>query len=137
MISSCLNHLRIAGHSLKGGCALISQANLVNGGGLTFRAWGPLASAAYINGIFGGVPTTGQTDDLLLVNDADGYWTGFVDTAAEGDLYYFWFVGPGSSGYKRDPYARELATDSPFPNCSCIVRSAVVYPLARFRVPHY
>jgi len=35
-------------------------------------------------------------------------------------------VGEGSSGYKRDPYARELANDpaEPFPVCSAVVRSA-------------
>ena len=103
-------------------------ANLVGGGGATFRTWGPLATAVYINGVFGGVTKTGQTEDLLLAKDANGYWTGFVDTAEEGDLYHFWVAGPGSSGYKRDPYARELATDSPFPNCSCIIRSATAYP---------
>ena len=103
-------------------------ANLVLGGGATFRAWAPLAQAVYINGIFGGVAQTGQTDGLLMAKDANGYWTGFVVTAKEGDPYHFWVVGPGSSGYKRDPYARELATDVAFPACSCLVRSATAYP---------
>ena len=103
-------------------------ANLVNGGGATFRAWAPLATAVYVNGIFGGTPRTGPTDDLLLAKDANGYWTGFVAAAREADPYHFWVVGPGSSGYKRDPYARELATDAPFPNCSCLIRSATAYP---------
>src|SRR4029077_17318498 len=52
-----------------------------------FRAWAPLAAAVYLDGTFGGPPRTGQTDDLLLAKDANGYWTGFVDTASEGDLY--------------------------------------------------
>jgi 1,4-alpha-glucan branching enzyme len=110
-------------------------ANLVSGGGAIFRAWAPLAAAVYLNGTFGGTPRTGQTDDLLLAKDADGYWTGFLDAAREGDPYHFWVVGPtagpgspGSKGYKRDPYARELATDAPFPNCSCLIRSATTYP---------
>jgi len=103
-------------------------ANLVSGGGATFRAWAPLATAVYINGTFGGGRRIGQTDDLLLAKDANGYWTGFVDAAREGDPYRFWVVGPGSSGYKRDPYARELATDAPFPNCSCLIRSDTAYP---------
>jgi 1,4-alpha-glucan branching enzyme len=55
------------------------------------------------------------------------YWTGFAP-AREGGLYRFWDGPPaGSAGYKRDPYARELATDSPFPNCSCVIRSSA-YP---------
>ena len=83
-------------------------ATLVTGGGATFRAWAPRASAVYVNGIFGGVPHIGPTDDLLLSKDANGYWAGFVETAKEGDLYHFCVAGTGSSGYKRDPYAREL-----------------------------
>jgi len=69
-------------------------ASLVSGGGATFRAWAPLAAAVYLNGTFSGTPRTGQTDDLLLAKDANGYWTGFVDAANEGDLYRFWVVGP-------------------------------------------
>jgi 1,4-alpha-glucan branching enzyme len=82
----------------------------------------------YINGVFGGVSQVGQTDNLLMANDGSGYWTGFVEAAQEGDLYHFLVLGAGSSGYKRDPYARELATDAPFPNDSCILRSATAYP---------
>src|SRR5439155_4555896 len=103
-------------------------ANLVDGGRATFRAWAPLATAVYINGIFGGTSKTGQTDDLLLARDANGYWTGFVSAAKEGDPYHFWVVGPGGSGYKRDPYARELAPAAAFPNCNCLIRSATAYP---------
>ncbi len=102
-------------------------ANLTPGDGATFRAWAPLATAVYVHGTFGGTVRDQLTDDLLLKKDEHGYWTGFVDVAEEGDLYRFWVVGPGSSGYKRDPYARELATDKPFPHCSSIIRSAA-YP---------
>jgi 1,4-alpha-glucan branching enzyme len=103
-------------------------ATLVAGGGATFRAWAPRASAVYLNGTFGGVQQAGQTDDLLMAEDANGYWTGFAGQAQEGDLYHFWVVGAGSSGYKRDPYARQLATDAPFPTCSCIIRPGAAYP---------
>jgi 1,4-alpha-glucan branching enzyme len=99
-------------------------ANLVLGGGATFRAWAPLATAVYINGTFGGSSLTGQTDNLLLAKDANGYWTGFVSSAQEGDGYTFLVVGPGGTGPKRDPYARELAPASAFPNCSNLIRSA-------------
>ena len=103
-------------------------ATLVAGGGATFRAWAPRASAVYVNGVFGGTARVGQTDDLLMVKDANNYWTGFIEEAREGDNYHFWVNGPGSSGYKRDPYARELASDAPFPACSCIIRAAAAYP---------
>lgn len=99
-------------------------ANLVAGGGTTFRVWAPRATAVYVNGVFGGTPRIGQTNDLLMAKDANGYWTGFVPGAGDGDLYHFWVVGVGSSGYKRDPYAREMATDKPFPKCSCVIRAA-------------
>lgn len=102
-------------------------ANLVNGGA-TFRAWAPRATAVYVNGIFQGAPRTGQTGDLRMAQDASGYWTGFIPGARGGDLYHFWVVGAGSSGYKRDPYAREMARDSRFPTCSCLIRSSPAYP---------
>jgi len=103
-------------------------ANLIAGGGATFRAWAPRATAVYLNGTFGGVRRSGQTDDLLLARDANGYWAGFVETAREGDLYRFWVTGTGSSGYKRDPYARELALDAVFPDSSCVIRPGSAYP---------
>jgi 1,4-alpha-glucan branching enzyme len=104
-------------------------ANLVDGGGATFRAWAPRATAVYVNGIFGGTPRIGQTDDLLMANNANGYWTGFVSNARDGDPYHFWVIGASPvSGYKRDPYAREMARDNPFPTCSCLIRSGTAYP---------
>jgi 1,4-alpha-glucan branching enzyme len=104
-------------------------ANLVSGGGATFRAWAPRATAVYVNGIFAGTPITGQTSNLLMAKDANGYWTGFLPNAGDGDLYHFWVVGTSpTSGYKRDPYAREMATDNPFPTCSCLIRSSTAYP---------
>ena len=103
-------------------------ANLVLGGGATFRAWAPLATAVYINGTLGGSSLTGQTNNLLMAKDANGYWTGFVNSAQEGDGYTFWVVGPGGTGPKRDPYARELEPATAFPNCSNLIRSATAYP---------
>src|ERR1035437_10102680 len=103
-------------------------ANLVDGGGATFRVWAPRATAVYVNGVFRGTPKVGQTDDLLMARDGNSYWTGFVAASQDGDPYHFWVVGAGSSGYKRDPYAREMATDPPFPTCSCVIRSAAAYP---------
>jgi 1,4-alpha-glucan branching enzyme len=103
-------------------------ATLVTGGGATFRVWAPRASAVYLNGVFSGAASTGQTDDLLLSKDANGYWAGFLSNAAEGDLYHYWVTGTGSSGYKRDPYARELSSKADFPNSLCIIRSPTSYP---------
>ncbi|MBF5094984.1 hypothetical protein F1643_11300 [Azospirillum sp. INR13] len=33
-----------------------------------------------------------------------------------------------ATGFKRDPYARELGTHPPFPNCPCLVRGSAGYP---------
>ena len=122
----------------------LSQANIDSNtpmgatliaGGATFRVWAPLAQAVYLNGNFNGVSnlTAGADADLLLAKGPDGYWTGFVPGAADGDLYLYYVVGQqpgGNTGYKRDPYARELTADTgTFPNgVSCIVRSPASYP---------
>jgi 1,4-alpha-glucan branching enzyme len=117
---------------------MISQANilpttpmgatLIAGRGATFRVWAPRATSVYLNGIFSGAPATGQIDSLLMAKDSNGYWTGFLPNAAQGDTYHFWVNGAGSSGYKRDPYAREMAIDAPFPACSCVIRPGAAYP---------
>lgn len=116
-------------------------ANLVQGGGATFRVWAPRAQAVYVDGVFGGVEQSGQKDELLLARDAAGYWAGFLPQAAEADTYGFFVVGEGSSGYKRDPYARELANDAalPFPVCRAVIRGAETYPWhdAGFRAPEF
>ncbi len=103
------------------GANLVSDAG-VAGGGATFRVWAPRATAVYLNGVLGGVAHSGQDDALLMVKDANGYWSGFIADAGEGDTYGFYVVGEGSKGYKRDPYARELAQDValPFPVCPAV-----------------
>src|ERR1035437_143205 len=122
------------------GANLVSEIG-VAGGGATFRVWAPRAKAVYVNGVFGGVSRVGQTPDLLMAKDANGYWSGFVDSAREGDTYRFYVVGEGSSGYKRDPYAREFLNDpaAPFPVCSAVIRAAKEYPWhdAGFKTPDY
>jgi 1,4-alpha-glucan branching enzyme len=58
-------------------------ADLVDGGGATFRVWAPRATAVYVNGVFAGTPKNGQTADLLMVKAGNGYWTGFLADAGE------------------------------------------------------
>ncbi len=76
-----------------------------------------------------------------MAKDANGYWSGFLADAAEGDTYIFYVVGVGSTGPKRDPWARELANDpaEPFPVCGAVIRSASAYPWhdAGFRSPEF
>ena len=94
---------------------MISQAHITTDtpmgaalvdGGATFRVWAPRAVAVYLTGTFGGIARLDQTPEQLMVKDANGYWTGFMDGAREGDPYQFYVVGTGSRGLKRDPYAR-------------------------------
>jgi 1,4-alpha-glucan branching enzyme len=100
-------------------------------GGATFRVWAPAALEVYV-----------ITDDLQasrqpgwtprpsdrLVRRDDGTWTGFVPGVADGAPYRFYVVGEGSSGCKRDPWARELGTAPAFPDCDCLVRDPNTYP---------
>ncbi len=106
--------------------------------GAAFRVWAPRATAVYLNGSFDGIAYNEQTDARLLSKDALGYWTGFQAGARDGDAYSFWIVGEGSSGLKRDPYARELAPNG-FPDCRSILRASDAYPWhdAGFRTPDF
>ena len=103
-------------------------ANLV-ADGATFRVWAPAARAVYINGHFGGVDRFSE----VLTNDGNGFWAGFIPGVKEGDRYKFYVVGRGHSGFKRDPYARELTTPQDFPGtkefpaCDCVVRDPSKY----------
>jgi 1,4-alpha-glucan branching enzyme len=108
-------------------------------GGATFRVWAPRATAVYVTGNFAGDSGTGQTPDRLLTKDGNGYWVGFQPGAKDGDQYQFWIDGPGSAGIKRDPYARELANQPPFPASNNILRAASAYPWhdAEFVTPDF
>ena len=111
------------------GANLLSDLGLP-GDGATFRAWAPRATAVYINGIFSGVEhhrpnprsADGQGRQRLLV--------GIRRHAPRGRPLPLLRRRAGSSGYKRDPYARELTNDpdAPFPVCCAVIRSATAYP---------
>src|SRR6516164_5195034 len=98
--------------------------------GATFKVWAPGALGVYLNGTLAGAQRWTQDQDagLLLQKDNKGYWTGFFPGAKEGDNYKYYVVGTASKGYKRDPYARELSADPPFPHANCVIRSPSSYP---------
>ena len=97
-------------------------------GGATFRCWAPQARAVYVALTHAPVSEPWpKPDGQLLQQDERGLWGGFFAPVSDGDSYLFYVVGEGSEGFKRDPYARELAFDN-YPNCSCIVRSPDAYP---------
>ena len=56
----------------------------------------------------------------------------------DGTKYRFFVAGPGGSGFKRDPWARELELYD-YPDCDCIVRDPDSYPWhdAGFRPPAF
>src|SRR5262245_12349242 len=113
-------------------------ANLAPGGA-TFRVWAPAADSVYVvlhdfDLSQPGHWTPNDADKLKRYDD--GRWAGFFAGVKAGDPYRYWTVGPAGEGYKRDPYARELAL-SGYPDCNCLVCDADTYPWhdAGFRPP--
>jgi 1,4-alpha-glucan branching enzyme len=105
-------------------------ATLVDGGA-TFRTWAPNALDVYVvtdalaaASVAGWVPNA--SDRLFPLGDQS--WAGYVPGMQAEDPYLFWIRGLGTSGFKRDPYARELGTNPPFPDCPCLVRAGAGYP---------
>ena len=112
--------------------AVISQAHIcaqtpagatLDADGAAFRLWAPEAEAVYLHGVFGGQVFDQLADERLLQKDARGYWSGYQHGARDGDRYRFWVQGKGSSGYKRDPRARQLEPEN-FPDCFGILCDA-------------
>ncbi len=95
--------------------------------GATFRVWAPRATGVYLLGRFDRVVYDERALNGALSKDAAGNWTGFLPGAKDGDLYAFWVVGQGSSGFKRDPFARELIEEG-FPKSFAILRRPDAYP---------
>ena len=110
-------------------------ATLVDGGA-TFRLWAPRATAVYVSGDFNHWQ---QNPASSLTQISDGHWAGFVPGLTEGDHYLFWVDGQGSSGYKRDPRARLLTQQPPFPFANCVLRNPGRFPWHEtgFRTPAF
>jgi 1,4-alpha-glucan branching enzyme len=100
-------------------------ANLIAGGnGAIFSCWAPGAKKVWISGSFNG---WSQTDQSLL-NRVGADWVGLVAQARQNDTYKFYVEGEGTSGYKRDPHARELSHQPAYPLSDCILRHPGSYP---------
>jgi 1,4-alpha-glucan branching enzyme len=78
-------------------------------------------------------------DAFLLQPLGDETWAGFLAGAADGAQYLFHVRGPGKEGLKRDPHARLLTFQPPFPNSYCIVRNTDSFPWhdTGFRTPAF
>lgn len=105
-------------------------------GGATFRVWAPQALAVHLTSDLSGWQ---PNEDNRLTRDSQGYWSGFWPHVKEGTEYKFYVEGRGSQGFNRDPYARELAIDPPFPHGNCVVRNPNLYPWhdQEFRTPDF
>lgn len=117
-------------------------ANLVSGGA-TFRAWAPRANGVYLltgdDLVASASPGFSPDAQSRLLPLGDETWAGSISDAADGLNYLFWVEGPGTTGPKRDPYARELTTTPAFPGSYCILRDPGAYPWhdAGWRTPDY
>jgi 1,4-alpha-glucan branching enzyme len=94
-------------------------------GGATFRVWAPAAKAVYLK-LNDDPPHWRPASEHLLTRDSRGVWSGFVAGVEDGARYRYYVVGEGGEGFKRDPYARELAPG--WPECDCVVRDPDSYP---------
>src|SRR3954469_24477283 len=95
--------------------------------GATFRFWAPRAQQVYL------VLNPGDTyqpdpADQLACDAASGHWVGFAPGVTNGTTYLFRVVGEGSSGFKRDPWARELGGS--WPQYVCVVLDGYQLPMA-------
>jgi 1,4-alpha-glucan branching enzyme len=101
--------------------------------GATFRVWAPNATAVYIQGDF----NSQLQDDTTLLNEiGNGHWAGFVAGAKGGQRYMFCIAGKGSSGPKRDPYARAI-TDTDYPWKCIIIDPAFPWHDQAFVTPQF
>jgi 1,4-alpha-glucan branching enzyme len=90
-------------------------ANLI-ADGATFRTWAPNATSVCVLGDFNDFT---HRDDATLVPDGKGHWLGFIPGVTEWQSYKFCITGEDGTGYKRDPYARQVDGTT----WNCIVRS--------------
>src|SRR5258708_1346197 len=94
-------------------------------GGATFRVWAPRVSAVYVSGDFNGWK---QNDACKLNSIGGGHWAGFFPNLGDGDQYMYYVEGTGSQGYKRDPRARKLTFQPPFPQSNFLLRNPFRFP---------
>ncbi len=96
------------------------------GNGATFRVWAPNAEHVHVV-LNAGASYQPKPADELVKNSSTGHWTGFFPGVVDGTQYRYFITGKQESGFKRDPWARELAIVG-YPNCNCIVRGPNTYP---------
>ena len=98
-------------------------ANLT-AGGATFRVFGPSAVEVFVSGDFNGWKPQDPAAQLVKQGNE---WRGFIPGLKDGTRYKFFVVGLGSTGFKRDPRAREIVPMPGLPN-NCVVRDPNTFP---------
>jgi 1,4-alpha-glucan branching enzyme len=73
----------------------------VYAGGVVFRTWAPHATAAWVDGDFGGAP-------VPMGQEPEGVFVAKVPSAHAGSAYRFAFDSPQGRIVRTDPYCREL-----------------------------
>jgi 1,4-alpha-glucan branching enzyme len=104
--------------------------------GTAFRTWAP--NATKVSVVAGSAlsatsdptsnPSWRPAPEDGLARLGDGSWGGFLPGIGDGDPYMFFVEGAGSSGWKRDPHARELTLTPAFPDSYGVVRNPSDYP---------
>lgn len=94
-------------------------------GGATFRVFAPHAHAVYVSGDFNNWT---QDASCELAPIGNGHWAVFIPALKDGDHYMFYIEGAGSQGYKRDPHARMLSIEPPFPHSHSVLRNPDAFP---------
>ncbi|GAH71902.1 unnamed protein product, partial [marine sediment metagenome] len=79
----------------------------------------------YVSGAFN---DWAQDDSCRLAPIGAGHWAVFIPGLRDGDAYMYFIEGEGSSGYKRDPHARLLTIEPPFPFCHSVLRNPHAFP---------
>lgn len=95
--------------------------------GATFRVCAPGAEHVYV-ALGGADDYTPRAEDELVKHARTGHWTGFFPQVSDGTKYRFKVAGPGGSGLRRDPRARELELFEYPPRCDSILRPVDSYP---------
>ena len=98
-------------------------ANLI-AEGATFRVFGPSAVKVFVSGDFNGWK---QQDPAAQLVKQGTDWVGFIPGVKDGTAYKFFVVGLGSTGFKRDPCAREIVPVPGQPS-NCVVRDPNTFP---------
>ncbi len=112
-------------------------------GGVAFRIWAPEAKQVFVltDAALRAAEQPGfaPSADDEMAPLGDGSWGAFVGDLEEGAPYRFWVVGSGSTGFKRDPRARELSIVPAYPVCDCLVHDPASYPWhdSGFRAPAF